>query len=349
MARVQPLVPEVSMLQPCVVETVDSKQAELTIKPLREPFGNLQNKMSHHEISGLKESPSPAAAPSLNSLRPTSEFSKIFVENSLSVLSVPPSKSSPELGKPEAPKVAESEKELPEDVYKVLKWQNDQLMMLQDQVKRLLSSKQEVSSCSKQMSEMSTQTSAPSSPLKKLPSSKPRNGAASIEMADFVDDVSILQINEKHEEVVLEEPRPPTISPLTTCGSDKIVCQDLCPPENIDAIIQEFKESRKTPDKVPENLERKGEPSIFGRLRDMGVSFIRPSDIRVGSRVGEVSTWHPTAAEPSFISTTESTSDYSLMLNSAALKHLDDEQLTHVAKRNSGSSLSCTSSGPLLK
>ena len=40
------------------------------------------------------------------------------------------------------------------------------------------------------------------------------------------------------------------------------------------------------------------------------------------SNLFQVSVWHPRAAEPSLLSTTDSASEYSLALNSAALKYL---------------------------
>ena len=42
--------------------------------------------------------------------------------------------------------------------------------------------------------------------------------------------------------------------------------------------------------------------------------------------------WGPKAAEPSIVSDPQRTSNESLLLNSAALKYLNDEQLTKVAK-----------------
>jgi len=197
----------------------------------------------------------------------------------------------------------------------------------------------------------------------------PINGHHDEIIEGLVDEVSYVQINQLHEEEqdagrelhttptggtadaagvggrvvgekVLCETEEIRVVPLNssdvTVTDEKggVVCRDLAPPEDIDKAISDHE--RKSAGRTQPLL---GEPSVFGRLRDMGVSFVTPSDLNCSQRRSEVSVWHPRAAEPSLLSTTDSASEYSLALNSAALKYLTDEELASLAA-NRGSSAS---------
>ena len=67
------------------------------------------------------------------------------------------------------------------------------------------------------------------------------------------------------------------------------MCRDLAPPEDIDKAISDHE--RKSAGRTQPLL---GEPSVFGRLRDMGVSFVTPSDLNCSQRRSEVSSKHYT-------------------------------------------------------
>ena len=66
-----------------------------------------------------------------------------------------------------------------------------------------------------------------------------------------------------------------------------VVCRDLAPPEDIDKAISDHE--RKAAGRSQPLL---GEPSVIGRLRDMGVSFVTPSDLNCSQRRSEVSSKH---------------------------------------------------------
>jgi len=234
----------------------------------------------------------------------------------------------------------------PDEMYKVLTWQNEQLVKLREQVNQLLSfrettTNESINTSLRQNSSVcadsSTQTSLPSTPVKKQ-TSHPTDSPQLV-VQQLVEDVSYVQINELAptveqeectnstqvrvvEEKVLRDMEEIQVVPLSACPVEPAVtCRDLAPPEDIDKMISDHEKKTRQP-----------EPSMIGRLRDMGVSFIHPSDLNHAARQQDLSIWHPRATEPSLLSTTESTSDFSLMLNSAALKYLSDEQLAHVAR-----------------
>ena len=77
------------------------------------------------------------------------------------------------------------------------------------------------------------------------------------------------------------------------------------------------------------------------RLRDMGVSFIRKEDLfpvpedrkNRKPEVDEASGWYYPKTVAS-TTKTPNTSEYSLMINSAALKYLNEAQLAHIALKS---------------
>ena len=120
---------------------------------------------------------------------------------------------------------------------------------------------------------------------------------------------------------------------------------DLCPPEDIRKSINDNKENE-----IEHNALRQArgptqdvnvnEPTVLGRVRQMGISFLQPqdlqksaSDFRGDEQAKDYSLmWYPKAAAPSILTDPQKTSNESLLLNSAALRYLNDEQLTTVAK-----------------
>ena len=127
--------------------------------------------------------------------------------------------------------------------------------------------------------------------------------------------------------------------------SKEVKCVDLCPPEDIRKSINDNKRAQAgylLPPRQSKNLHdpKDREPTAMGRMRDLGISFLKAEDFQQtnskltkGQEVDDYSMmWHPRAAEPSVASYQQCTSAESLVLNSTALKYLDDEQLTRVAK-----------------
>ena len=138
---------------------------------------------------------------------------------------------------------------------------------------------------------------------------------------------------------------------FNNCASNKdIKCIDLCPPEDIrntsdeyhiysstkqDQRIRQYALSQKSQQNLDIN-----EPTIIGRMKQLDISFLKPEDIQTNHAASTRGTenndyslmWHPKAAEPSIASFAGCTSKESLILNSTALKSLNDEQLTQVAK-----------------
>ena len=225
----------------------------------------------------------------------------------------------------------------PEEMYKVLTWQNEQLVQLREQVNQLLSI-QDVSDASLNQSAKSnstvtdcgTQTSAPATPVKRpLAPAAIEDGISFVQLNDLAAEsreCSVASEGRVIQEKILKETEEIKVVPLS---SPEVICKDLAPPEDIHKMLDDHE-------------LKIHEPSMIGRLREMGVSFIQPKDLQQPARAArsDVSMWHPTAAEPSVLSHTETTTDFSLMLNSAALKYLDDRQLTEVASRGSVASSS---------
>ena len=237
----------------------------------------------------------------------------------------------------------------------MLTWQNEQLAKLREQVSQLLSFRETSQNTSIQsnsslkqhntsvLADSSTQTSLPSTPVKRTTSHPTVVTDSPRLIEDLVQDVSYVEINDLApsvesstqarvvEERVLRDMEEIQVVPLNSSASSgpaAVTCRDLAPPEDIDKMISDHERKTRQQQELPE-------PSMIAKLRDMGVSFINPSDLNQQARQPDLSIWHPRATEPSMLSTTESTSDFSLMLNSAALKYLSDEQLTHVARRTS--------------
>ena len=157
------------------------------------------------------------------------------------------------------------------------------------------------------------------------------------------------------DEKVKSKADPPTTlrhsNDFNNCASNKdIKCIDLCPPEDIrntsdeyhiysstkqDHRIRQYALSQKSQQNLNIN-----EPTIIGRMKQLDISFLKPEDIQTnhatstrGVENNDYSLmWHPKAAEPSIASFAGCTSKESLILNSTALKSLNDEQLTQVAK-----------------
>jgi len=378
-ARVQPLVPEVSMfhLPPQDVPF----EPKLTVQPLgtgigeRKALGTINGQRtvstpSNSEIRPALKAPTPTAAPTKAYIKATSEFSRVFQQtaepSSLSVLSVfqdSPAKcggesvSMPELTPPSRRPTSRGDYPSdPEEMHKMLTWQSEQLAKLREQVSQLLSfretsqntSIQSNSSLKQQhntsvLADSSTQTSLPSTPVKRTPSHPAVVTDSPRLIEERVQDVSYVEINDLApsvesstqarvvEERVLKDMEEIQVVPLNSSPSNgpaAVTCRDLAPPEDIDKMISDHERKTRQQQQPPE-------PSMIAKLRDMGVSFINPSDLNQQARQPDLSIWHPRATEPSMLSTTESTSDFSLMLNSAALKYLSDEQLTHVARRTS--------------
>ena len=120
---------------------------------------------------------------------------------------------------------------------------------------------------------------------------------------------------------------------------DEIQCHDIQPVQDLDQLIGHFgnfNAACKEPELTVATEESCGE---VRRLKEMGVSFISKEDLYPNNKKDDKeldpSMWYPQAVDP-FLNcpSVTSTSDYSLMINSAALKYLNDAQLTHVAKKS---------------
>lgn len=156
------------------------------------------------------------------------------------------------------------------------------------------------------------------------------------------------------EKVKSKADQPTTLrhsNDFNNCASNKdIKCIDLCPPEDIRNTSDEYHIYSSTkpdqrirqyalPQKSQQNLVI-NEPTIIGRMKQLDISFLKPEDIQTNQAASTRGTensdyslmWHPKAAEPSIASFAGCTSKESLILNSTALKSLNDEQLTQVAK-----------------
>ena len=131
---------------------------------------------------------------------------------------------------------------------------------------------------------------------------------------------------------------------LPPATAKEIKCVDLCPTEDIRKGTNEYKKKQEAEQleylrlaTVTSNDVQVNEPTVIRRVREMGISFLKPEDFQkdnINSRVSEEVNslmWYPKAAERSIVSDTLRTSNESLLLNSAALKYLDDAQLTKVA------------------
>ena len=270
----------------------------------------------------------------------------------------------------------------PEDLFKVLNWQNEQLMRLQQQVDQLITwqnqqsselSKSSVTQPSprtsvtqpstpnltnfspKLMVDSSTQMSAPSSPQKNYRESR-----------NF-QEISILRSEQELEKSLEPSMIQPSSLPLGASagkfaspvqkpnfaqetienfGEDEIVCQDVEPFENIEELYANFRNVNVTEypdnDKMGKNVNIPKEESCIEvqRLKDLGVSFISKEDLYPNRKDEpkkadfDPSLWYPQAVDPFQNPTVNTTTDYSLMINSAALKYLNDAQLTQVAQKS---------------
>jgi hypothetical protein len=89
----------------------------------------------------------------------------------------------------------------------------------------------------------------------------------------------------------------------------------------------------------PKEAAKEVDCNAIKRLRQMEVSFLTKEDIfptRSEAKMSnDPSSWYPQATDPFQNNPpVTSTSDYSLMLNTAALKYLDDAQMTHIAMKS---------------
>jgi hypothetical protein len=121
--------------------------------------------------------------------------------------------------------------------------------------------------------------------------------------------------------------------------SKEVKCLDLYPTEDIRRGIHDYKKQKEAEQMkfcgqimMTSNDVKVNEPTVLGRAREMGISFLKPEDFQkdcLNSRVSEevkdyALMWYPKAAEPSLLSKPQRTSNESLLLNSAALKYLSD-------------------------
>ena len=127
--------------------------------------------------------------------------------------------------------------------------------------------------------------------------------------------------------------------------SNEVKCVDLCPPEDIRKSINDNKRAQAEQLTPPRNLKpfhhpKVTEPTVIRTMRKLDISFLKEEDFQQpNTKSGKTNEmddysmmWYPKAAEPSVASYQQCTSAESLLLNSTALKTLDDEHLTHVAK-----------------
>ena len=125
---------------------------------------------------------------------------------------------------------------------------------------------------------------------------------------------------------------------------NEVKCVDLCPPEDIRKNINDFKN-------VPQEIHVRNrplsrneqaqvlEPTILQRTRQLGISFLTPEDFNQKSEASPKNNqddyscmFLPKAAQFCSPSYSQFTSKESMIQNSTALKNLNDEQLTLLAK-----------------
>ena len=126
--------------------------------------------------------------------------------------------------------------------------------------------------------------------------------------------------------------------------SNEVKCVDLCPPEDIRKNINDFKN-------IPQEIRIRDrplsrneqvqvlEPTILQRTRQLGISFLTPEDFNKKSEASPKNNhddyscmFLPKAAQFCSPSISQFTSKESMIQNSTALKNLNDEQLTLLAK-----------------
>lgn len=402
-ARVQPMVPEVSLYVP----PLDNRQ----------PLGNYNGQKRYQQMMESNSNggdslcktvpavqpPLPQMAPSRAQWTNSSEMSRLFsetVEKSVSIATLPPIQSELKIEGKKDDNASLVEK--PEDLFKVLTWQNEQLVRLQDQVKQLLAaglspvptSTSSMPNLRKQMVDTCTQMSAPSSPM-----SNKKAAARELEMSELREkevelglDISSpsfveLEVNREGSFIAAGQQDNTQSLPLGASAGrihfpsenyvveekeEDIYCEDVHQLEHIDELIHQFgrampqteppppeaeltvatkiDEEQQYPSHV--SIEQKTPPvkytdkqvETLDRFKQMGVSFLTKEDLFPSTStsadrnsLSDASLWHPRAEnpfenQPSYSGmVTTSTSDYSLMINSAALKYLNDAQLTHVA------------------
>lgn len=337
-ARVQPMVPEVS-----VFSHPSTTESRLHRQPLTPTNGRRERSVEDSlcRTIPLKKAPRPQQPP----MRADFRASEIEVS-----MAPPPSE------QPRSMTNFEEQKAMlnnPEDLFKVLSWQNEQLMRLQEQVRQLLAcqspagsstadSSFELRQQSKIMVDSSTQVSTPNSPVKNQ--SILRNATTTANKTDIFEatfNPESLPLGASAGK--LASPTPPPAPYFEEDEDDdddinQIQCRDVQPVGDLDELIGQFKINEEVVEQPP-----KEESCIeVRRLRDMGVSFISKEDLYPRKEdKKETSVWYPQAMDPFQNGpSVASTSDYSLMINSAALKYLNDAQLTQVARKSPHSNVS---------
>ena len=122
-------------------------------------------------------------------------------------------------------------------------------------------------------------------------------------------------------------------------SDDEIPVGDVEPRKDIHELLgySPIKEKPQMPPPPPQKTE---ESCIeVRRLKDIGVSFINKEDLYPRKEQSKEGNWYPEATDPfrndePLKATATSTSAYSLMINTAALKYMDDPQLTYLAARS---------------
>lgn len=151
--------------------------------------------------------------------------------------------------------------------------------------------------------------------------------------------------NKMQQNKKMEIDPTPNYSKVNLHEPKDVQCIDLCPPEDIrknntDAKLWTKAEHMKywMHSQVPSPELAANEPTVLGRMRQLDISFLKPEDFQkcLNRRDSKESNdyslnWCPKAVEPS-LSYLQCTSKESMILNSTALKNMNDEQLTKVAK-----------------
>lgn len=332
-ARVQPMVPEVSVFS----HTSEPRVVNHHRQPLTPTNGRRCERSVEDSLCRtipLKKAPNPHQPPM------RADFRASDIEASVA----PEAKNSVNF---------EEQKAIlnnPEDLFKVLSWQNEQLMRLQEQVRQLLACQSPSGSSvaessferqqSKIMVDSSTQVSTPNSPIKNSSILRNANKTDTFEASFNPESLPLGASAGK-----LASPPPPPAPQFEEDDDDddddQIQCRDVQPVDDLDELIGQFGNIHHQEVKQPEALAKEESCVEVRRLRDMGVSFISKEDLYPKKdEKKETSIWYPRAMDPGQVSSVASTSDYSLMINSAALKYLNDAQLTQVARKSPHSNVS---------
>jgi len=142
-------------------------------------------------------------------------------------------------------------------------------------------------------------------------------------------------------QILFEEPAEQDHCAAEESGEEdeeEVQCVDLEPVANIDELFDNENATKEFKSQTEVDCAE------VLRLRDMGISFVNKEDLypqlrkdKKAAEIEQPSFFHPKAASDPFQnspSTSSSTTEYSLMINNAAIQYLNETQLTYIAKNS---------------